>query len=92
MQARAILLFEKSMFQRRKKKRKRGTGKDKSVPFLDPDSSDSDGEEAVCIAPMDDGMEWGKNVDPVMREYISTTLCRRDMTDRYFNNPLRRGK
>ncbi|KAF7355950.1 Bloom syndrome [Mycena venus] len=94
IRARAILLVEKSMFQRRKR-RKKGGGKEKSAPFLDPDSdsdgsSDSDGGEAAHAEPVVDGMEWGKNVDPVMREYISTTLCRRDMTDRYFNNPLRR--
>ncbi|KAJ6449357.1 hypothetical protein C8R45DRAFT_1084266 [Mycena sanguinolenta] len=37
-----------------------------------------------------DGKVWGKQVDPVMREYITTKLCRRDVADRYFQNPPRR--
>ncbi|KAJ7474944.1 P-loop containing nucleoside triphosphate hydrolase protein [Mycena latifolia] len=77
--ARAILLVEKSMFQRRKK-RKRGAGKDKTPAPHEPESSDSDsssesGAEDLPPEPVstaDDGLEWGKQVDPVMREYIST--------------------
>ncbi|KAF8207647.1 P-loop containing nucleoside triphosphate hydrolase protein [Mycena galopus ATCC 62051] len=94
IQARAILLVEKSMFKRRKKRK---PGGDRPAPAPDPDSSesdsDSDAENPTASArPVDDGMEWGKNVDPVLRQYISTKLCRRDMSDRHFNNPPRRGE
>jgi bloom syndrome protein len=119
LHARAILLVEKSMFQRRKK-RKRGAGKAKAKTTREPESSDSDSssesgadeppatnateqppvpagnsEPAVQqteTAEPADGLEWGKQVDPVLREYISSVACRRDMSDRHFNNPPRRRK
>ncbi|KAJ7114322.1 P-loop containing nucleoside triphosphate hydrolase protein [Mycena epipterygia] len=104
LHARAILLVEKSMFQRRKK-RKRGAGKEKPVA-PEPESSDSDsgsdsgaedspesnaprGRGKAMTADPDDGLEWGKNVDPILREYISTAECRRDMSDLHFKNPPR---
>ncbi|KAJ6451970.1 hypothetical protein C8R45DRAFT_1113311 [Mycena sanguinolenta] len=37
-----------------------------------------------------DGLEWGKSFDPTLREYISMLVCRRDKTDKHFNNPPRR--
>ncbi|KAJ7152391.1 P-loop containing nucleoside triphosphate hydrolase protein [Mycena filopes] len=112
LQARAILLVERSMFQRRKK-RKRGAGKASTKPSREPESSDSDSgsdsdaddrhvpnvpvpEDAdaassshAAVAEPADGKEWGKQVDPVLREYISTVDCRRDASDRYFDNPPR---
>ncbi|KAJ7713765.1 hypothetical protein DFH07DRAFT_785881 [Mycena maculata] len=30
---------------------------------------------------------WGKNVDPILWEYISTKTCRCDVADKHFNNP-----
>lgn len=117
LHARAILLVEKSMFQRRKK-RKRSNAKVK--PTREPESSDSDDSSSESdadepapplvqsangiiargsqttqptqTAEPADGLEWGKAVDPIMREYISTLECRRDMTDAHFNNPPRRRK
>ncbi|KAJ7774230.1 P-loop containing nucleoside triphosphate hydrolase protein [Mycena maculata] len=105
LHARAILLVEKSMFQHRKK-RKRGAGKAKAKPAPEPDSSDSDsssnsdGDEpaannvaatsTAAVNPEDDGKEWGKQVDPALREYICSIDCRHDATDRYFDNPPRR--
>ncbi|KAJ6602109.1 P-loop containing nucleoside triphosphate hydrolase protein [Mycena sp. CBHHK59/15] len=115
LHARAILLVEKSMFKRQKK-RKRGKVKAKST--REPESSDSDdsssesGADEPARAPVQsangitsqdsqmaqptqtgepaDGLEWGKAVDPILREYISTLECRRDMADDHFNNPPRR--
>ncbi|KAJ7199858.1 hypothetical protein GGX14DRAFT_572569 [Mycena pura] len=107
MQGRAILLYEKSMFQRKKKRRRKGNA---PVTATEPDASDSDSnsdsDDEGCFGLADadskaiyckdfvkepnDGKEWGKSVDPIMRQYISTKLCRRDMTDRYFNNPPRK--
>ncbi|KAF7328216.1 Bloom syndrome [Mycena venus] len=93
LQARAILLVEKSMFLRKKKRKKKSAGKSRVA--AEPDSSiltptlttfhalDSEPEPQ-------DGKEWAKNVDPVMHEYITTKLCRRDVADRYFQNPPRR--
>ncbi|KAK6993268.1 P-loop containing nucleoside triphosphate hydrolase protein [Favolaschia claudopus] len=86
LQARAILLAEKSMFQRRKKRRKPGGDAENSVPALRPDG---DGPELA--EPLDDSKKWGKNVDPALREYISTKKCRCKITDQYFNNPTRLG-
>ncbi|KAJ6614532.1 hypothetical protein B0H10DRAFT_2221271 [Mycena sp. CBHHK59/15] len=98
LHARAILLVEKSMFKRQKK-RKRGKVKAKST--REPESSDSDdsssesGADEPARAPVQsangitsqdsqtaqptqtaepaDGLDWGKAVDPILREYISTS-------------------
>ncbi|KAJ7734959.1 hypothetical protein DFH07DRAFT_754207, partial [Mycena maculata] len=75
----------------------------KAKPAPEPDSSDSDsssnsdGDEpaannvaatsTAAVDPEDDGKEWGKQVDPALREYICSIDCRRDATDRYFDNP-----
>ena len=34
-----------------------------------------------------DGKDWGKKVDPDLREYISTDGCQNKVNDVYFNNP-----
>lgn len=87
IKARAILLAEKSMFKRKKKKRPGG----KRIKRPDESSSESDentsgsGSETES----DDGKEWGKKVDENLREYISTTGCRTIVSDKYFNNPPR---
>ncbi|KAJ7761543.1 P-loop containing nucleoside triphosphate hydrolase protein [Mycena maculata] len=108
LQARAILLVEKSMFQRKKKRKRKGKAKGEAA--ADPDSSDSgsssesEDEGGAAAVPKsaggfyaldsveepNDGKVWVKNVDPILREYITTKLCRRDMADRYFSNPPRR--
>ncbi|KAJ7203576.1 P-loop containing nucleoside triphosphate hydrolase protein [Mycena pura] len=84
LQARAILLVECSMFQRRKKC-KRGAGQAKA-PRHEPEP-----QQPTDAAPTQDPaqLEWGKKVDPVLREYISTVDCRRDASDGHFNNPPR---
>ncbi|KAK7016093.1 hypothetical protein R3P38DRAFT_2786469 [Favolaschia claudopus] len=102
LQARAILLYEVSMFQRKKKG-------DTTTTALNADLSDSDSgsdsDDDEDLSPVNasgdgvyirdwekepnDGKEWGKKVNPAMRQYISTKLCRRDMRDTYFNNPPR---
>ncbi|KAJ7782372.1 P-loop containing nucleoside triphosphate hydrolase protein [Mycena maculata] len=108
LQARAILLVEKSMFQRKKKRKRKGKAKGEAA--ADPDSSDSgsssesEDEGGAAAVPKsaggfyaldsveepNDGKVWVKNVDPILREYITTKLCRRDMADQYFSNPPRR--
>ncbi|KAJ7029936.1 P-loop containing nucleoside triphosphate hydrolase protein, partial [Mycena alexandri] len=95
LQARAILLVECSMFQRRKK-RKRGATKAKTQSNHEPESSDSDSgsdsdpdERPIPNAHILDAATAQDPVDPVLREYISTVDCRRDTSDRHFNNPPR---
>ncbi|KAJ7103240.1 P-loop containing nucleoside triphosphate hydrolase protein [Mycena belliarum] len=101
LHARAVMIVERTMFQRKKKRRRKGNSEGQVAE--DPDSSDSDSnqgseDESANTTPYsddrvnipNDGKVWVKNVDPVMREYISTRLCRRDMADRYYNNPPRR--
>lgn len=101
LHARAVMIVESTMFQRKKKRRRKGNS---GGPVAeDPDSSNSDSnsgseDETTNTAPYsddrvnvpNDGKVWVKNVDPIMREYISTKLCRREMADRYYNNPPRR--
>ncbi|KAJ6448998.1 hypothetical protein C8R45DRAFT_1224523 [Mycena sanguinolenta] len=106
--ARAVMLVEKSMFQR-KKPRKGGTAKVPIEPEIagPPDSDSSSDEESdggtsptrksvakkggkMAKADLNDGLVWGKKVDPILREYISTDGCRRDFADKHFNNPPRR--
>ncbi|KAJ7812305.1 hypothetical protein B0H14DRAFT_2857217, partial [Mycena olivaceomarginata] len=105
IQARAVMLVEKSMFQR-KKPRKGGTAPAPAEPELgahsDSDSSSDESDADVAAGKsvtkkadaasvdLNDGRVWGKNVDPVLQEYISTALCRRDIADKHFNNPPRR--
>ncbi|KAJ7670871.1 P-loop containing nucleoside triphosphate hydrolase protein [Mycena polygramma] len=86
LQARAVMLVERSMFQRRKP-RKGGT--EKEAPRSEPevsghaDSDSSSGEESDAQLP-------GKAAPRRKRTYISTKLCRRDIADKHFNNPPRR--
>ncbi|KAJ7681421.1 P-loop containing nucleoside triphosphate hydrolase protein, partial [Mycena rosella] len=93
LQARAILLVEESAFQRRKKHRRK---RNKATPVVVSDSerssnssSDSDSEAGSNDAPMvlDDGKEWGKNVEGALREYASTGGCRRNVTDDPLQHP-----
>jgi hypothetical protein len=85
----------------RKKKRK-ATGKKAMKPEEmssgsdDDSSSDSDeeggrdlGRANTALIKDDDGKEWGKKVDEVQREYISTKGCRTAVSDKHFNNPPR---
>lgn len=105
LQARAIMLVEKSMFQR--KKGKGGGGAKPAAPVEAEIDGGNDSEEEEeeeereegTTQPkkirkpkkvnLDDGLVWVKNVHPVLREYISTEDCRRDVADKYFNNPPR---
>ncbi|KAF8833152.1 P-loop containing nucleoside triphosphate hydrolase protein, partial [Paxillus ammoniavirescens] len=83
LQAKAILLVEKSMFQRKKPSHKK-----RKVDASDGGSSSDD--SGVSDVDCDGGevaLVWGKVVDPSLREWIETPGCRRDITDNYFKNP-----
>ncbi|KAH6877029.1 P-loop containing nucleoside triphosphate hydrolase protein, partial [Coprinopsis sp. MPI-PUGE-AT-0042] len=80
IKARAILLVERSAFQRRKAKAKEG-GDDEEA---EESSDDGAGDEDSAAHPKDD---WMKKVDPELRRWIETTSCRRDILDSYFGNP-----
>ena len=90
------------MFTRRKKRK--ATGKKAKKPEemsseSDGDSSsDSDEEDGgnlgranSALTNDNDGKEWGKKVDEVQREYISTKGCRTAVSDKHFNNSPRTG-
>ncbi|KAJ7572842.1 P-loop containing nucleoside triphosphate hydrolase protein [Mycena floridula] len=61
------------------------------------DSEDSDEEDAVSKAKEavqedlmnDDKYEWGKRVEPVLRLWITTAECPRDISDAHYGNPPR---
>jgi superfamily II DNA helicase RecQ len=87
--ARAILLVEKSMFQWRKKRRMRrrvGDGSEESGSEVDEQESEDDEEEDE-IGADSNKMEYGKKVELELRRWIECENCRRDIADKYFNNP-----
>ncbi|KAJ7272391.1 P-loop containing nucleoside triphosphate hydrolase protein [Mycena rebaudengoi] len=84
LHARAILLVEKSAFQRKKAPKGKTPGRGDAS---DSESSDSSsGSDAAA----DDGMVWGKKVEEPLRKYITGKRCRRDVADEHFNNPTRK--
>jgi len=52
---------------------------------MDEDELDSDLEEQDNE--LGNEREYKKKVEPALREWIETEGCRRDIADRYFNNP-----
>ncbi len=101
--ARAILLVEKSMFERQRKRRK-GVPKDNENQLPDnlgsdsDDQSDDDDEGNVVVdqGPLagiegnDYIFQWRKKCEDALRNWIETELCRRDAADTYFANPPNR--
>ena len=83
LQARAILIVEQSMFQQQKKPKKRQKT-DCNIDIASLSEGDSETENEA------EGLTWKKNVDPVMRGWIESTGCRRDFSDKYFDNPRSR--
>ena len=87
------------MFTRRKKRKAVGKKAKKPEEMSSgsdgdssSDSDEEDGEDlgrATTLTKDDDGKEWGKKVDEVQREYISTNGCRTAVSDKHFNNPPR---
>ncbi|KAF8335511.1 hypothetical protein F5887DRAFT_823264, partial [Amanita rubescens] len=98
MLARATMLVERSVFQRR---RKRGGCKRQPVTVPEDPLDDgfnveeTDGEqvdkEAHTAAPADDGKEWVKSVDSDLRTFLENngTTCRCYFLDEFFDNPPR---
>ncbi|KAL1754058.1 P-loop containing nucleoside triphosphate hydrolase protein [Schizophyllum commune] len=94
----AHLLYEKSVFERKKKKRNKGRcGLLLGVPE-DTDTPEETVAEAAREAngsdslagDMGDGKDWAKVIDPALRMYLETRRCRRDVADEYFDNPPER--
>ncbi|KAJ7591736.1 P-loop containing nucleoside triphosphate hydrolase protein [Mycena floridula] len=125
IRARAVLLVEKSMFQRRKKRKPKKKKKGKKLGEDDSDDPDApvsvmrvtndgsvqdddgddidgmedgnmddqenSGEPSMAIDRMDDEKyEWIKKVESVMREWITTEACPRDISDIHYLNPPRK--
>jgi superfamily II DNA helicase RecQ len=88
LDARALLFVEKSMFESQKKKRRKTDTAESLDLDVDEDELDSDLEEQDNE--FDNEREYKKKVEPALREWIETEGCRRDIADRYFNNPPRR--
>lgn len=101
--AKAILLVEKSMFKRRRKnkqndqgngaKKKGNKATSESISGSEAENSDGDNDDDVeeladgTQGQLGDGKDWGKKVDPDLRNYISTNGCRNKVSDIYFDNP-----
>ncbi|KAJ6582551.1 P-loop containing nucleoside triphosphate hydrolase protein [Mycena vulgaris] len=66
------------------------SGAENPPPTNTASPADRRTETTATPTAADDGLEWGKRVDPVLCEYISSEVCHRDMTDHYFDNPPRR--
>jgi bloom syndrome protein len=99
--ARAILLVERSMFEKKKVGRRR-KGPKRSAPDLTLNSEDEDKssclssssseqedeEETVPVAEEDEETHtWKKKVEEALRRWIEATGCRREVFDDYFDNP-----
>jgi bloom syndrome protein len=82
--ARAILMVEKSMFRWQKKKRKNNDNDNSDESGASDDDDETDSEE---VGRDSETMEWGKKVEPDLRKWIETKECRREIADKYFNNP-----
>src|ERR1700685_391864 len=81
--ARAILLVEKSMFQwRKKRKMRRQVGDDSEESGLEVVEEESeDNEEQDEIGADSNKMEYGKKVELELRRWIEWENCRRDIAD-----------
>ena len=80
LQAHAFLLVELSMFQLQKSAKK----KQRMKEFDDSSSSDgSDGSNDETYPTL----SWKKAIDLVMQQWIESTGCHRNFSDKYFNNP-----
>ena len=81
--AQAILLAEKSMFKR--KKRKKPGGKDKTA--VNQVTEVSEGDESEEESELGDGKDWAKKVDEKLRLFVTTSDCMTAVTDDHFDNP-----
>ncbi|KAF8064097.1 P-loop containing nucleoside triphosphate hydrolase protein [Lyophyllum atratum] len=100
--ARAILLYEESMFKRKRRRRTKpapgafeeGSDADPGIGHeseVDDHGEDNQGEDDEGPSDEeDDGKEWGKKVEENLRRWIETAHCRRDIADEYFDNPPER--
>ncbi|KXN93138.1 hypothetical protein AN958_00060, partial [Leucoagaricus sp. SymC.cos] len=73
IRARAVLLVEKSVFERIRRK---------------PSGTQSrDVTSTTTIEGSDDNYQWKKQVDPNVREWVETPGCRRKVSNKHFDNP-----
>ncbi|TRM56542.1 P-loop containing nucleoside triphosphate hydrolase protein [Schizophyllum amplum] len=99
LHGRAILLVEKSVFRKQKKRKKKGKDEEDSDEELDVDSGDEGdngvediGESSIvldtAVAATDEASKvWVKEIDPALRTYIASKVCRHTTSDKYFDNP-----
>lgn len=56
----------------------------------DEDDSDDDVDDKTSVQlpiPLAEGKQWKKHVEENLRQWIETQGCRRDIPNRYFDNP-----
>lgn len=81
--ARAILLAEKSMFKRKKKKKPGGRDTTAVNQVTEVSEGDESGEESE----LGDGKDWAKKVDEKLRLFVTTSDCMTAVMDDHFDNP-----
>ena len=87
---RAILLVEKSMFERqRKKKRHKDSNLAPEEEGGQNEGGDGEDGEAGEDKGDDEEFEWRKKVEEALRRWIETEECRRIIVDEHFGNPPR---
>lgn len=91
-----MLFTEKSMFQSQKKRKRRK--KDLPESGIEPVGGSDDEEDNEGSGEEDDDdddgfeLEYKKKVEEALREWIETEECRRDVADRYYDNPPDRAR
>lgn len=105
IQAYAVLMVEKSVFQKKKQKRKKTAAVEVEAAESDSERSDDleeggdlEGDRDIDEVEMESEridiesgeLEWVKKVEPELRRWIETKGCRRDVVDNYFDNPTRK--
>ncbi|KAF9471355.1 P-loop containing nucleoside triphosphate hydrolase protein [Pholiota conissans] len=90
--ARAILLAEKSMFERQRRRRQGAvdtTLEPEVAGLLDADENEGDlDEQSEAWLGGEIEYEWKKKVDEALRQWIETEGCRCEFLHKYFNNPV----
>lgn len=76
------------MFELQKQKQWKADASD--IPGFEVDDEVPESEPEDHEDERDDEFEYKKKVEPALREWIETKGCRRDVADKYFNNPPNR--
>jgi len=89
LSAQALLFVEKSMIES-SQKRKRHKADTLEAADFEVDEEELESEAKEHENELEEEREYKKKVEPALREWIETKGCRRDVADKYFNNPPNR--